>query len=76
MKCANWNFMAIKNGKQANGNQRYYCKRCRISFQERYSYGAYNKLTDKSIFQFLNEGLALEVSRVCCPFPKLRLSSA
>ena len=36
MECKNCRKKAIKNGSQKDGTQRYYCKRCQISFQGYY----------------------------------------
>ena len=49
MKCKNCKGLAVKNGKQANGKQRYYCKQCKISFQRSYKYNGHNKNIDKHI---------------------------
>ncbi|WP_437440099.1 IS1/IS1595 family N-terminal zinc-binding domain-containing protein [Polaribacter cellanae] len=36
MKCKKCKRLAVKNGKQSNGRQRYYCKSCKCSFQRSY----------------------------------------
>ncbi|MBX2827092.1 MAG: IS1 family transposase [Flavobacteriaceae bacterium] len=45
----------IKRGKR-NGIQRYHCKDCRKSFQDSYSYQAYNLAIDDLIKSLLREG--------------------
>src|SRR5690554_1083380 len=57
MKCTNCKALAVKNGKQNNGKQRYYCKHCKTSFQRSYHYKAYHKTTNKSIYDFLTESV-------------------
>lgn len=41
MKCKKCKGIAVKNGRQSNGKQRYHCKECKCSFQRSYSYKAY-----------------------------------
>ena len=59
MKCTNCKEVAVKNGKQNNGKQRYYCKTCRCSFQRSYSYKAYKAAINKNIYRFLKEGVGI-----------------
>lgn len=40
--------LAVKNGKQSNGRQRYYCRKCKYSFQRSYKYKAYKENTNKT----------------------------
>lgn len=49
----------MKNGIQKNGSQRYYCKRCKVSFQKNYDYNAYNINTNKNIYCLLKEGVGI-----------------
>uniref|UniRef100_UPI00404A5444 IS1 family transposase n=1 Tax=Gelidibacter sp. TaxID=2018083 RepID=UPI00404A5444 len=55
-KCIN---KAVKNGKQANGKQRYYCKNCKYSFQEAYNYKAYENAINKKIYNLLKESVGI-----------------
>ncbi len=59
MKCLKCNETAVKNGKQFNGKQRYYCKNCAVSFQSNYSYRACNKNVNKKIYLLLKEGVGI-----------------
>ncbi|WP_232829265.1 IS1 family transposase [Aureibaculum luteum] len=51
--------LAVKNGKQSNGRQRYYCKSCKISFQHKYHYNAYKIDTNKNIYHLLKESVGI-----------------
>jgi len=51
--------LAVKNGRQPNGKQRYHCKRCKVSFQRAYSYKAYRKDVDKNIYNLLIESVGV-----------------
>ena len=62
MKCRQCKGLAIKNGKQPNGKQRYYCKTCKTSFQRSYNYKAYNKNTDKRIYNYLKESVGIRAT--------------
>jgi len=62
MKCKNCKGLAVKNGKQANGKQRYYCKQCKISFQRSYKYNGHNKNIDKHIYLFTREGVGIRAT--------------
>jgi IS1 family transposase/transposase-like protein len=62
MKCTQCKKLAIKNGKQATGKQRYYCKYCKTSFQSRYVYNAYQVNVNKSICQYLKEGVGIRAT--------------
>lgn len=54
----------IKRGKR-NGKQRYYCKICSGSFQDSYSYKAYQKPTNNLIIKLLKESCGvLSISRI------------
>lgn len=54
----------IKKGFQ-NNKQRYYCKNCKVYFQEEYSYSAYKKLTNTMIKNLLKEGCGIRsIARV------------
>jgi len=59
MKCTKCNATGVKNGKQANGKQRYFCKLCRSSFQRRYSSFAYDKKTNAKIHALLKESVGI-----------------
>ena len=65
MKCSKCKNAAVKNGKQPNGKQRYYCKNCKSSFQRRYSYVAYYKETNAKIYLLLKESVGItSISRL------------
>ncbi|QYJ68819.1 IS1 family transposase [Flavobacterium litorale] len=65
MKCTSCKTLAVKNGKQANGEQRYYCKNCRKSFQKAYKYKAYKLETNALIKSLLKEGCGIRsISRI------------
>lgn len=49
----------VKNGKQSNGKQRYYCKSCKVSFQTNYSYNAYQNSINKKTYELLKEGVGI-----------------
>ena len=67
IKCTNCATLAVKNGKQRNGKQRYYCKPCKISFQTSYSYKAYKTETNKNIYCLLKEGVGISsTARLLC----------
>lgn len=59
MKCNKCKGFVVKNGKQLNGKQRYYCKNCKTSFQRNYTYMAYNKHINNSIYNFLRESVGI-----------------
>jgi len=59
MKCSRCKTLAVKNGRQSNGKQRYRCKRCKVSFQSTYTYKAYKKGVDKSIYSLLTESVGV-----------------
>ena len=59
MVCKRCNSLALKNGKRANGRQRYLCKSCRYSFQETYCYNAYNDNINKHIYSLLKESVGI-----------------
>ncbi len=65
MNCENCNQSnCIKRGKR-NGKQRYFCRDCRISFQDIYSYKAYQTTTDGLIKSLLKESCGvLSISRI------------
>ena len=62
MKCSKCNCLAVKNGKQKNGRQRYYCKTCEISFQRAYKYNAYSEKTNKNIVLLLKESVGINAT--------------
>lgn len=65
VKCKKCNGSVVKNGKQVNGQQRYYCKSCKCSFQARYSYNAYKSNTNKHIYKLLIESVGIRfISRL------------
>jgi len=45
----------VRKGKR-NGKQRFFCKKCNRSFQDRYSYRAYDSATDEVLIKLLKEG--------------------
>ncbi|MDO5663623.1 MAG: IS1 family transposase [Bacteroidia bacterium] len=49
----------VKNGKTANGKQRYSCKHCHKRFITHYTYNAYRADTNRKIIQFTKEGLGI-----------------
>ncbi|QTE21137.1 IS1 family transposase [Polaribacter cellanae] len=59
MKCKKCKGLAVKNGKQSNGRQRYYCKSCKCSFQRSYNYNAYEKDINRNIYLFLRESVGI-----------------
>ena len=59
MKCKKCKSLAVKNGKQSNGRQRYYCKGCKRSFQRSYRYKAYKRGTNRSIYNLLKESVGI-----------------
>lgn len=59
MKCKTCKTLAVKNGRQPNGKQRYRCKRCKVSFQSTYNYKAYRKDIDKNIYSLLIESVGV-----------------
>nr|WP_188619937.1 IS1 family transposase [Flavobacterium suaedae] len=55
----------MKNGRQTNGKQRYYCKSCKKSFQSTYCYKAYKLETNTLIKSLLKEGCGIRsISRI------------
>lgn len=48
----------IKSGKQKDGTQKYYCKKCRKYFQSSYRYNSYEQ-SDQIIIQLLKEGCGI-----------------
>ncbi len=59
MNCKKCQHSCIRWGKQYNGEQRYYCKRCNRHQQEDYKYKAYEKETDKEICECTKEGCGI-----------------
>jgi len=59
MKCRICKTLAVKNGRQPNGKQRYRCKLCKVSFQNTYNYKAYRKETDIEIHNLLIESVGV-----------------
>jgi insertion element IS1 protein InsB len=59
MKCKNCRKLGVKNGKQPNGKQRYYCKTCKVSFQHSYQYKAYQKHINNNIYLLLKESVGI-----------------
>jgi len=59
MKCKTCKTLAVKNGRQPNGKQRYLCKLCKVSFQNTYNYKSYRKETDKEIHNLLIESVGV-----------------
>ena len=59
MKCKKCKGLAVKNGKQSNGKQRYYCRQCKYSLQRSYQYKAYKEDTNKNIYLFLRESAGI-----------------
>lgn len=54
-----------KDGRQANGIQRYQCKHCHKKQQEEYSYNAYTPDLDKKIVLYTKEGTGIRsISRI------------
>ncbi len=83
MNCRNCKALAVKNGKQNNGKQRYYCKHCKTSFQRSYHYNAYGKTINKYIYKFLTESVGirstsrlLSISKTTVISPQLPLAFA
>lgn len=65
MKCRVCGKKCIKNGFQKNGRQRYFCGLCKKSTQKHYSYKAYKKNTNKSIYTLLINSCGItDISRV------------
>lgn len=65
MNCRNCKDKALKNGKQKNGRQRYYCGNCKTSFQKEYTYNAYVMNINNMIVQLLKEGCGVRsISRI------------
>jgi len=56
MKCKRCDNICVKNGKQKNDIQRYYCQNCKLSQQNKYLYKAYIKNTNIKIIKLLKEG--------------------
>lgn len=59
MKCKKCKGFAVKNSKQSNGKQRYYCSVCKHSFQRSYTYKAYKTDINKNIYRFLTESVGV-----------------
>ena len=59
IRCNFCNEQCIKNGFQANGNQRYKCCVCKRRQQSSYKYNAYKGNLNKEIIQFTKEGLGI-----------------
>lgn len=59
MVCRKCSSVVVKNGKQANGKQRYYCKTCKYSFQDTYNYNAYENSINKKIYNLLKESVGI-----------------
>ena len=55
--CQSYNL--VKNGKTANGKQRYSCKHCHKRFISNYTYNAYLSDTNRKIIQLTKEGLGI-----------------
>ena len=51
-----------KDGRQANGTQRYECKHCHKKQQEEYTYNAYSPDLDKKIILYTKEGTGIRSS--------------
>ncbi len=65
MICKTCGNSCIKNGYQTNGKQRYYCKYCKLHQQETYTYIAYNKETNNSIYKLLINSCGItDIARV------------
>ncbi|WP_449301289.1 IS1/IS1595 family N-terminal zinc-binding domain-containing protein [Pseudofulvibacter geojedonensis] len=64
MNCRLCKAKAVKNGKQKNGRQRYYCKICRKSFQGSYFYNVYGNNINKSIYKLLISGVGIKSFRI------------
>jgi insertion element IS1 protein InsB len=65
MECKNCKCPAVRNGKQPNGKHRYYCKDCKKSFQEYYTYKAYNCDTNRYIYYLTIESVGIRsISRL------------
>lgn len=63
MKCKKCDNKSVKNGKQ-NGRQRFFCKSCKYSFQEKYVYTSYT-VSDKRIKVLLINGCGINgISRI------------
>ena len=58
MECYKCKGLSIKHGKSRNGEQRYFCKTCLLSFQETFTYNAY-KVQDKQIILLTKEGVGI-----------------
>ena len=57
--CAYCNGACIKYGKTANAKQRYYCKQCRKTAVDQYTYHAYYTGTTHNIVALLCEGCGI-----------------
>ncbi len=65
MKCKKCKSLLVKNGKQSNGKQRYYCKLCNRSFQRTYTYNSYKMGINKNIYLLLKESVGItSISRL------------
>ena len=65
MFCKKCNHGCTKNGFQANGVQRYYCKYCNIHQHTTYAYKAYVLHIDESIYRLIINSYGIkDISRV------------
>ncbi|TXG34847.1 IS1 family transposase [Seonamhaeicola maritimus] len=65
MNCKKCQIPCIKNGFQNSGKQRYYCKLCKTSQQESYTYKAYNKHIEKRIYLLVTNSCGInDISRI------------
>ncbi len=65
MNCKKCSSKVIKNGKQKDGAQRYYCKSCKQSFQDGYKYNAYKADININIVKHLRESCGIRsISRI------------
>lgn len=71
MKCKKCRKPCIKRGLQANGKQRFYCKKCKLSQQRNYVSQAHNPQVNQDIIAFLKEGVGVRgISRLTGVTPK------
>lgn len=65
MDCKKCHHGCTKNGFQANGVQRYYCKHCNTHQQKAYSYRAYGLHIDESLYRLIINSCGItDISRV------------
>lgn len=65
MECFKCKGNCVKNGIQLNGTQRYYCKTCKLSFQEKYTNKACKTGIDSKITTLLKEACGIRsISRI------------